>query len=151
MSFKFKILVINVLVVIFLVVDRLFKIYFKKFSDGELFIFKDWVKLKLATNPGIAFGLPVNFSLLIFLYAIILVVLMWLLAGSYMKKNYLTVAGYSLILVGAWSNLVDRIFYGHVIDYIDVKYYSVLNVADIMIFCGVALIIAFSFLQNKKH
>lgn len=63
--------------------------------------------------------------------------------------------GLSLLLGGAVGNLIDRVFYGHVIDFIHVYYgqwsYPIFNVADcgITVGAGMILIHAF-FLDGKK-
>jgi len=53
--------------------------------------------------------------------------------------------GIGSIIVGAFSNMTDRIFYGGVIDFIVIHYHDwvfpTFNVADVMICCGVALLI----------
>ena len=42
----------------------------------------------------------------------------------------------ALIIFGAVSNLYDRLKYGFVIDYFDLKYFTIFNIADAMIFFG---------------
>jgi len=53
------------------------------------------------------------------------------------------ISNYSLILVlsGAISNLIDRLYYGCVIDFINLKVWSIFNLADIFICLGVFLLI----------
>jgi signal peptidase II len=48
---------------------------------------------------------------------------------------------FSLILGGAIGNLIDRVYYGYVIDFIDCRIWPVFNVADSAITIG-AIIIA---------
>ena len=59
---------------------------------------------------------------------------------------------FSLILGGAFGNLVDRVLYGYVIDFIDLKMivWTVFNIADSAITIG-ALIIAVKCLLLTKH
>ena len=60
----------------------------------------------------------------------------------------------SLVLGGAFGNLVDRVFYGYVIDFIDVYYASwhwpTFNVADSAITIGAALLLLDAFATHKK-
>lgn len=51
------------------------------------------------------------------------------------KQRLIEASAFFLILTGAMSNLYDRLLYGFVIDYIDLKYFTVFNIADVMI-CG---------------
>lgn len=60
----------------------------------------------------------------------------------------------SLILGGALGNLIDRIVYGYVVDFLlfhwDAHYFPAFNLADSAITCGAFLLILESFLE-KKH
>ncbi len=56
----------------------------------------------------------------------------------------------SLIVLGAGSNLLDRIKYSYVIDYIDLKYFTVFNIADTMISLGVALLLFYELKTKEK-
>lgn len=59
----------------------------------------------------------------------------------------------SLILGGAIGNLIDRVIYGYVIDFLDVYYQSyhwpVFNIADSAITVGVAIMLYESFMQKE--
>lgn len=59
----------------------------------------------------------------------------------------------SLILGGAIGNIIDRVFYGYVIDFLDVYYqqyhWPVFNIADSAICIGAALMLYESFLNKE--
>jgi len=57
--------------------------------------------------------------------------------------------GLILILSGAIGNLIDRLHFGCVVDFIDLKVWPVFNLADAYITIG-AVIIIFSFLKKPK-
>jgi signal peptidase II len=67
----------------------------------------------------------------------------------------LLAAGLAFILGGAIGNVIDRVLYGHVIDFIDVYYQShhwpAFNLADSAISLGACLLIIDMFLEHKKH
>ncbi|WP_352336834.1 signal peptidase II [Psychrobacter sp. 16-MNA-CIBAN-0192] len=74
------------------------------------------------------------------------------------RQAKLLSTGLALVLSGAiGNNLIDRVLYGHVIDFIHVHYadawhYPIFNIADIAICIGVALIIIdMLFLEKKRH
>jgi len=74
-----------------------------------------------------------------------------------MSKKYKfddkTKLGFSLILAGGIGNLIDRIFRGYVIDYIDISKifsYPVFNFADICIVIGVILVIIIIIINTIK-
>lgn len=62
-------------------------------------------------------------------------------------------AGISLILGGAVGNLIDRAFYGYVVDFIDVYYqhhhFATFNIADTAICVGAAFFVL-DILVNRK-
>lgn len=94
----------------------------------------DWVTLKLAYNSGIAFSLPIQ-GLFLQILTLILVfgIIIYYSNTEKPKKSRLLDTGYALLLSGAISHAYERIFIGHVIDFISVKYFAVFNIADIFI------------------
>jgi len=64
-------------------------------------------------------------------------------------------AGLALILGGAIGNVIDRILFGHVIDFIDVYYQShhwpAFNIADSAIVLGACLLILDMFQEHKTN
>jgi len=63
--------------------------------------------------------------------------------------------GIALVLGGALGNVVDRIWLGHVVDFLDFHWagwhWPAFNVADIAISCGVALLLLDGFLPARKQ
>jgi len=55
--------------------------------------------------------------------------------------------GLSLVLAGAISNLIDRIFRGYIVDFINVGIWPVFNLADMYNVAGVLMVI---FLLKKE-
>ena len=63
----------------------------------------------------------------------------WLIR-SWAAGNKLKIFSLLLILLGAFSNLMDRINIGGVIDFIDLRIWPVFNLADMMIVAGIAFL-----------
>lgn len=80
-----------------------------------------------------------------------LVITVWL--SRLQKHETLLAAALSLILGGAVGNLIDRLAYGYVIDFLDVYYgtwhWPAFNIADSAITLGVILMLAESFGLGK--
>lgn len=72
-------------------------------------------------------------------------------------RERLAAVAFMLILGGAAGNLIDRLLYGYVIDFIDVYYgawhWPAFNVADSAITVGAVLLVidAFAFAARKRH
>jgi signal peptidase II len=105
---------------------------------------KRLVSLTLVTNTGAAFGLLPDLGTLFALVAIIVVIAI-LFYERYIPTDqpWLRIA-LGMQLGGAAGNLVDRLHYGHVIDFIDFKVWPIFNLADSAIVVGVS-ILAFYF------
>lgn len=72
---------------------------------------------------------------------------------NYKKISYIEKIFYSMIISGGLSNLIDRLFRGYVVDYIDVNQiikYPVFNIADISIVIGCLLLIGYIFIKTIK-
>jgi len=76
----------------------------------------------------------------------------------YLKKlkpeEKLLAVSLSLILGGAIGNIIDRVLYGYVIDFLDVYYqvyhWPIFNIADSAITVGVALMLIESFIEKEE-
>ena len=94
------------------------------------------------TNTGAAFGLLRGNSQLIFMAALLVTVL--LLAWFFLAGESLgpwTFVGLALITGGAVGNLADRLFRGNVVDFLDLGWWPVFNVADAAIVAGVIIVL----------
>ena len=81
---------------------------------------------------------------------IILFIIIWLWLAAWRTKSNL-IWPWGLIIIGAISNLLDRILYKGVVDFINIEWFTVFNIADIYISLGVAWILIFELFINKKH
>ena len=131
-------LVISLGPILLLVFDRLLKRLALIPSNIEgISLSGDLIRFKLFFNPVLAFGVQLNYYLILFFYFLFIFLLLWQWVSSYQKNEKVMGLMWWLIILGAFSNLWDRLTLGQVIDYLDVKYYSVFNLADVMIVCGV--------------
>jgi signal peptidase II len=84
-------------------------------------------------------------------FAISTVLVIWLVRLQ--KHETLLAISLSLVLGGAVGNLIDRLIYGYVIDFLDVYYgtqhWPAFNIADSAITLGVALMLLESFGMGK--
>ena len=118
--------------------DRFFKILaLKAYSSREFSLIGDIFKFSLAKNYNIAFSLPFSGLLLIITTAIIIIGLIYYSLILYKKEKYKYLSYLTIIIFGAISNIADRIKFGFVIDYLDLKYFTIFNIADVMIVGGV--------------
>ncbi len=148
------------LTVIFLVLDQITKQWvansFNLYESVELLPF---FSLTYVHNLGAAFSFLADqggwqrwfFTAIAAIASVIFVV--WLAKTP--KSNVLLGIAFSLMLSGALGNLIDRVLFGYVIDFIDFhwagSHYPAFNIADSAIFVGAALMIWESFTNNDEN
>jgi len=98
-----------------------------------------YVSLTYVTNTGAAFGLFPDHGTILMVIAVV-VILAIVIYYRHLPGGWLVQTSLGLQLGGALGNLWDRLLYGHVIDFIDVKVWPVFNLADSSISVGVAIL-----------
>ncbi len=130
------------LAIFFMIIDRIFKYFALSYWEArQINIIGDIFKLDLAKNSGIAFSIPFSGLILNIGIFLIIVIIAIVLAKLIKKKENLPAFGLTFLLFGAISNMADRLVYGFVIDYFNLKWFTVFNLADVMIVGGVFYII----------
>ena len=126
--------------------DRLSKAFFTHLLDlnESLSVIKSVMHFTLVHNTGIAFGLFKDCGLVFVIIPLILTGLLIYNVYYYRHSEQLSrtyIVAFSLILGGAIGNLIDRIWLGYVIDFIDFRIWPVFNIADSAITIGAAVIL----------
>lgn len=149
MFVKFKIEPVAILLLaVFFIVDRFLKFYFLHFNK-ELVVIKNLLSFKLVFNQGVAFGLKLPMIFIFLVYLLSLLILIALIIFYWRRKILITWFLFTLMLLGVVSNFIDRLKLGAVIDYIDVGFFTIFNLSDVMICCS-ALILIFLFYKNNN-
>lgn len=135
MSTGYKMAATSFAVVFLLVLDRYLK--FLALAGISRPLLAGWLDFGLSRNYGIAFSLPLYGWPVRLLTGLVILGLVFLAIRACKQEKTAELAAYGLIIAGAASNLYDRLYHGYVVDYWEVAYFSVLNLADVMIFLGV--------------
>jgi len=126
-----------VLVAAFVVVlDQLVKWFMVEYREGRepLTIVGDFLKISVIRNPGAAFGLGGGVTVVFSFIALVVAFVVIRQARTMTSTGWAVALG--ALLGGALGNLVDRLLRepafgrGAVVDYVDVRYFSVFNLAD---------------------
>lgn len=144
-------LLIVSIVILIPIIDQLFKLlalqYLSRISVG---IVGSAVSLTLVKNSGAAFGIGVDHRVVLLVLTVFaLICAVWLLLFSEIKfSSKVTLA---FVVGSGLGNLVDRMFRGFVVDYIDLRFlhFAVFNFADICVSLGSAVLI-FLILKPQK-
>lgn len=119
--------------VFLLIIDRFLKTYCYLNQELSYNIIGEIFQLNFALNPYIAFSLPITGLILNFFVLFILWGLLVIIKKFYCKKEYNLTGPLIMIFLGGASNLYDRFKYRAVIDYFDLEYFTIFNLADTMI------------------
>jgi signal peptidase II len=147
-------LLLPVVALLTLVIDRISKrVVMTNFRPGESWnpvtVLERWVSLTYVTNTGAAFGMFPDYGVVFMVIAVVVILVIVFYYRHLPGEQRLVQTSLGLQLGGALGNLVDRLLYGHVIDFIDFKVWPVFNVADSSIFVGV-VILAFHLLRHGE-
>lgn len=131
------------LIIILVLIDRISKVLVTKFIKymEVIYLIKNKIYSTYVTNTGMAFSMFENKT---WLLIIVSIVLLYFLIKYYKtiddKTEKITM---TLIISGLIGNLIDRIFLGHVIDFIGIGSFPIFNIADSYIVIGVIILISF--------
>ncbi|MFA6194588.1 MAG: signal peptidase II [Patescibacteria group bacterium] len=138
-------------IAIFFMTDRYLKILAQGLDSETYFkLIGDWFVFRFTPNPYISFSLPfsgilLNITVILIIFGLIYYIFYLILSkksqnlGLSERKN--TIIILTIILFGAISNIQDRLVYGYVVDYLELRYFTVFNLADAMISLGVVILI----------
>lgn len=136
-----------------LIVDQLTK-FIVRSNMAELEsipLIKDVFHLTYILNPGAAFGMLAYKTVFFIVIAIVVI-------GGVIIYNH-RLSGEQLVLRialglqvgGAIGNLIDRVKFAHVVDFLDFRFFPVFNFADTAITVGVGLLILEILRQDKLN
>ncbi|WP_027624706.1 signal peptidase II [Clostridium lundense] len=139
-----------VIILLGIILDRITKLWAIKtlLSGKDIVIIKNFFQFSYLENTGAAFG--IFRDKLMFLTVITLIVVFAIIVYLFKFKPSSKILRISLafIISGAIGNLIDRIQYKYVVDFIllhykDVYYFPTFNVADILVSVGTILLAFF--------
>jgi len=150
------------LIIIFLIIvliDQITKFYIA--SNFELYqsieIIRGFFNITYIRNSGVAFGMFSNlkgsFIQIVFIAIYIIAIISILIL--YRETHGYSHIALSLIFSGAIGNLIDRIFRGEVVDFMDFHWqnyhWPAFNVADSCITVGVGLLMISIIISNEQR
>lgn len=140
---------------IVLIIDQLTKCLASIFLIKDVVILvPEYVFLSYTQNTGAAWSLFQNNSTLLGLLGIIVLIMIFAIREHLEVKKTKNQIIYGLICAGIIGNIIDRLLYGNVIDFIAIRidsyHWPIFNIADSAICCGVLLCFLFAFSQKNK-
>ncbi len=149
---KKRYIIFSIILVPVIVLDQWTKFYINSLMSlhDSFPVIKGLFNITYVRNPGAAFGFLANaspaFRSIFFIsVTVIAIVLILYFVMKSSKEGMLLTCSLSLILSGAVGNLIDRVRFGEVIDFLDVYvgsyHWPAFNIADSAISIGAVLLI----------
>ena len=138
------------LTIIFLVIDIISKLVVGNLMkvNTSVMVIKNFFYITYVRNTGAAWSIFAGETLGLIIISLLIIVFLLYYILKNKPKFMIEKMGYAMILGGAFGNLVDRVVYGYVIDFLDFNIfgynYPIFNLADSFIFVGVLLLIIFT-------
>lgn len=146
-----------ILIFLYIILDQASKwLVLNNVPYGSGIFICDYLNIIHVTNTGVAFSMFQGLNMFFILMTAAIVFAVSAFVFKYKAElSKLQMHSMMLIAAGGMGNLIDRVFRGAVIDFIDVGYktfyrWPTFNIADSCVFIGVGLYI-FSMMFNKKN
>lgn len=135
-------------IVLLVLIDQVTKVFARLLSE-QIQIIPSVLSFHFVKNTGAAFGI---FPGLNILFVILSVLALWLLIMyRHLFSTPLEKKAWALIIAGVFGNLLDRLFFGYVTDFITFPFWPSFNIADSCISIGVGMLFFSAFFQKKKR
>ena len=123
---------------------------------GYKVLIPNWLDLSPIPNTHGAFGMFGSSKPLLVVMALIVLVIFWWSFREAAAASRLVCVAFGLIVGGALGNIVDRLHYGYVIDFINFDrfpqiWHFTFNVGDSCITTGVVLLLISSVFRARRH
>ncbi len=142
---------------ILFIIDQITKLIVQKTMNlyDEINLIPNFFSLCYVKNTGAAFSILEDATLFLIIISVIFIILIdKMIKKEEQNLNKLSILSLGMIIGGIFGNLIDRILYRSVIDFISFQFgsyhFPVFNIADIGITVGVLLLVI-DLLRGKKH
>ncbi|MFH0828878.1 MAG: signal peptidase II [Candidatus Kerfeldbacteria bacterium] len=109
------------------------------------------VRFEFFQNPAIAFSIAFPKTLSIVLIPVVLGLFMFVALYWYRKNDVVRSSVLFVLIMAAFSNYLDRLQHGYVIDYVSVgDWFPVFNVSDLVIVFALIVIVASGWAEKRK-
>lgn len=154
---------------IVLILDQVTKFLTKSYMTlrQSIPVIGDTVRLTYIENDGMAFGIAIGNKLLFNIFSIAAAIAIFIYMLRLRNDHFMPKFALSIIFGGAIGNLIDRLLYGSVVDFLDVKIpgipeidlyfftlpamnrWPIFNIADVAVSIGMVLLIVTIFTTDE--
>lgn len=142
--------------------DQFTKHLILQHSSGSLLFTKNifpFFNIVFVLNDGVSFGILANTGSKNYLIVLTTLLCFVILFFIYKEPKYIAKVAFCFVLSGALGNLIDRVIFGGVIDFLDFfitinqmqYHWPAFNIADSCIFIGVCTLLYYEYLIKKTN
>jgi len=142
-----KIFLFIVIAAIVVVIDQVSKFFARVYLTEKISIIPNILWFNYATNTGAGFSILQDQNLLLIFISLIVIGLILYFYTDFKKVN----TAIAVVFGGVIGNLIDRIIFGRVSDFIDFKIWPNFNIADGCITVGITIIVIYYIFLEKKR
>ena len=117
--------------------------------NSSLPLIGKFLQFTLTYNQGAAFGLFPQAATFFLVFSMVVAIAPFLFLSRILRRPVLVQISVALICGGALGNVLDRLSYRYVVDFIHFSFWPVFNIADSAVFIGVFLLF-FSILEVER-
>ena len=140
---------LGILSLILIIIDVIVKVIVDKCMNvyDIIKIIPNFFNIMYVRNTGAAFSIMENSRVLFIVIGIIAIYLIWRFFIKDKQLNNYYIVIYSMLIAGIIGNMIDRILYGYVIDYLSFNIFGysfpIFNLADTFIVVSIIMLIIY--------
>lgn len=140
------------LTVFVLIIDQTTKLLVRHFFELDQFfsLFGKYIGLRYILNPGIVLGIKIGGNIFFSVFMAFASVLVLTLLFQLKENNPWIRIALALILGGALGNLMDRLFIGKIVDFIEIGPWPIFNLADVAVTIGLIVLIVVVLFDKRE-
>ena len=148
---------ILIIVIIGIILDRLSKIIisFNLKEEETIKVLGNFFRITFLKNTGAAWSMLEGKQIFLIIISIVFLIFMIKVILNDKRNTKFNILGYSFIISGIIGNLIDRIIYRYVIDFLSFKiinyYFPVFNIADTLIVLGAIFFVTDIILEGREN
>lgn len=129
---------------IIIILDQITKYFVRKnmYLGKSIPIIKNIFHITYSENIGAGFSILKGHITFFIVVSIIVIILIFYYYKRIIKRKF-TIISTSLMLGGCVGNLIDRLIFAKVTDFIDLRVWPIFNIADSALTIGVILLIVY--------
>ncbi len=147
---------VYIIALISLIIDQIVKILVSNYLilGQTTKIINNFFYLTYVQNTGAAFSILIGYRYILIIITLIFLYYLYKDTKKQTNPNKLAILSHGLLLGGIIGNLIDRIIYGYVIDYLDFMIFNynfpIFNLADTFIVIGCIILVINSYAKGEN-